>query len=641
MINFKKKYLFDISEISRVSYRGDVTTLRAIAVIAVVLYHAEIKFFDGGWLGVDIFFVISGYLISNIIISELNENSFTFRNFYFRRFKRIYPSLIFTILLTSVGSYFIIKPTLIVEFLRSIFSSILFYSNVYFNSVDFYISGSSKLKPLLHTWSLAVEEQIYIVVPIIFYIVFKINKKLLLYTVLTLTIYSVFLNSTVVGFEKFYLSQYRLWEFLLGTLVMLMGSKLKIKRLDFICFVLLFIAFYYFDESYILQLEPKLIVNFLTCTLLLNSNSNNIFNKIHNIKIVERIGISSYSIYLIHQPVFALIENYNLKQQIKFNNLFIVLFVIIFSIFFSKYIEFPFLKNLTKFKLYVLLFITVLCTLYAYFGIENSGYQERYQSYEQIFSIGSNREELLMRNTNNLECGGLNNRFCEFDTNNDKTIVLVADSTGEFLAPYLYDEIKHDFNFIPLIGDEFYRCTFYSEEIKEIRGSGDCSGSEQLEFNDFVTTNSELIYVFFASYQRFNEGWLNLDNKYNYYFDLILQENKLLFITPVPFVLEEKHIINDLYLNFRFNFGDTIGYSSNIWNPVRNSINRQIENFNQDIKILDYTDIFCEDIFSNTCVNAYDNKIFYFDNVHLSRAGTKYLVNSMINDAEFLKFIFE
>ena len=641
MKNIKNKYLFDISTIQRVGYRSDITTLRAIAVIAVILYHAEIKFFNGGWLGVDVFFVISGYLISNIIISELNSGSFKFRNFYLRRFKRIYPSLIFTISLTSIGSYFVMKPSLMIEYLKSIFSSIFFYSNIYFNSVDFYISGSAKLKPLLHTWSLAVEEQIYIVVPILFFIIYKVNKNFLLHLVLLLTAFSVFLNSTVVGFEKFYLSQYRLWEFFLGTIVMLIGSKLDIKKLDILSFGLLFFSFYYFDENYILQFEPKLLVNLLTCLVLLNSNPNNIFSKINNIKIIEKIGIASYSIYLIHQPVFALIKNFNLKQEIGLSNFYVLIIVVTFSIFFSRYIEFPFLKNLTKFKLYILLFLTTLCIFFAFIGINNSGYQNRYVSYEKIFSIGADRDKLLLVNENGFQCGGLNYRYCEFGSNDKDTLVLVADSTGEFLAPYLLNQIKNDYKFIPLIGDEFYRCTFYTEKIKEIRGSGDCSGDEQIEFKNFILNNKNSTFIFFASYQRFNDGWLNLDNKYEYYFDLILNENKILFITPVPFVLEEKHIINDLYLNFRFDYGDTISYSSNIWYPIRDDINKKINNFNENIKIIDFTNIYCRDIIVNFCVNAYRDKIFYFDNVHLSRAGNDYLVNSMFNNQDFLNFLFE
>ena len=103
-MNFLLK-LLDISNIKRVPFRQDINGLRAVSVLAVVFYHAEMKFFKGGWLGVDIFFVISGYLISNIIISELNEGNFSFKNFYIRRVKRILPALFSTLLLTIPFAY--------------------------------------------------------------------------------------------------------------------------------------------------------------------------------------------------------------------------------------------------------------------------------------------------------------------------------------------------------------------------------------------------------------------------------------------------------------------------------------------------------------------------------------------------------
>ena len=636
----KNKFFLDITQIKRVEYRDDITTLRALAVIAVVLFHAEISFFSGGWLGVDVFFVISGYLISNLIISELNLGTFKLRNFYFRRFKRIYPTLIFTIFLTSIVSFFILKPLLIIEYLNSIYSSIFFYSNIYFNTVDFYISGSAKFKPLLHTWSLAVEEQVYIFVPILFLVTYKFNKYILFYLILFASTLSVFLNSTVVGFEKFYLTQYRIWEFFLGTLAVFIGTKFRTKGFNHIIFILLLTSFYYFDEKYILQFEPKFIVNLLTFLVLLNSNSNNIFYKINDIKIVEKIGKASYSIYLIHQPVFALIESFKLRYQFEFNKIIVVLIVIIFSFLLSNYFEFPFLKYFSKLKLCFLIFLTVSCLLFAYFGINDNGYQSRYKSYEKIFSVGADRDQLLLKNNAGYVCGGLGESYCEFGSNNLNTIVLVADSTGEFLAPYFLNQIENRYKFIPLIGDEFYRCTFYKEEIKEQRGSGDCNGSEQTTFKNFVLNNKNFTYIFFASYQRFNKGWLDLDNKYEYFFELILNENNLIFITPAPFVLEEKHIINDLYLNFIYKYGDTIAYPSNLWYPIRDNINNKITEFNKNVRIFDFTYIFCRDIKVNYCVNAYDDKILYFDNVHLSRAGNEYLVDSMFKNLNFVNYIF-
>ena len=170
------KYLIsltDITKIKRISFRQDINGLRGIAVMSVVLYHAEIGLFKGGYLGVDIFFVISGYLISNIIISELNDDTFSFKTFYIRRIKRILPALFSTLLLTVPFAYFLLTPKAMNEYIDSMFSSIFFYANYHFMNLDFYIAESAKLMPLLHTWSLAIEEQYYIIFPLFSYFLFK------------------------------------------------------------------------------------------------------------------------------------------------------------------------------------------------------------------------------------------------------------------------------------------------------------------------------------------------------------------------------------------------------------------------------------------------------------------------------------
>ena len=127
---------FNISNIKRISYRQDINILRAVAVLSVLFYHAEIQFFKGGWLGVDIFFVISGYLISNIIISDLNNSTFSFRRFYERRIRRIIPALFSVIFICLPFSYWLLTPRAILEFSKSMISSIFFYSNYFFQNLD-------------------------------------------------------------------------------------------------------------------------------------------------------------------------------------------------------------------------------------------------------------------------------------------------------------------------------------------------------------------------------------------------------------------------------------------------------------------------------------------------------------------------
>ena len=130
----------DVSKVERISFRNDINGLRAIAVLAVVFYHAEFRLFSGGWLGVDIFFVISGYLISNIIISELISDKFSFKDFYLRRIKRILPGLFSVLLLTIPIAYWLLTPKAMLEYSSSLISSVFFYANYFFKILDFLYS---------------------------------------------------------------------------------------------------------------------------------------------------------------------------------------------------------------------------------------------------------------------------------------------------------------------------------------------------------------------------------------------------------------------------------------------------------------------------------------------------------------------
>ena len=168
----------------KINYRPEIDGLRALAVIAVILYHAQITLFGydpfkGGFIGVDIFFVISGYLITSIILKELvSTGNFSFKNFYERRIRRILPALLFVMLASLFFAWKYLLPGSFIDFSKSILYSLGFSSNFYFHFSGLeYNSEDGLLKPFLHTWSLSVEEQYYIIFPIIFLITFKYFKK--------------------------------------------------------------------------------------------------------------------------------------------------------------------------------------------------------------------------------------------------------------------------------------------------------------------------------------------------------------------------------------------------------------------------------------------------------------------------------
>ena len=186
----------------KLNYRPEIDGLRAIAVLSVIIYHLEIffgeeKILTGGFLGVDIFFVISGYLITLLIAKEfLKEQKISLLNFYFRRAKRILPALLFMIIITIFFAWTYLTPNNFLQYSNSIFSSILFYSNYFFYFSDLvYNSQNSLLKPLLHTWSLAVEEQFYILFPLFFIFIYKFIKEKLIISFLYILIIFFFFSS--------------------------------------------------------------------------------------------------------------------------------------------------------------------------------------------------------------------------------------------------------------------------------------------------------------------------------------------------------------------------------------------------------------------------------------------------------------
>lgn len=158
-------------------YRREIDGLRAVAVLPVILFHGGVTLFQGGFLGVDIFFVISGYLITGIIVSDVVDGKFSITNFYERRARRILPALFLILLLSAVAFPFVMAPDELEEFGSSIISVIFFISNIFYWTQSGYFGTVSETTPLLHTWSLAVEEQFYILFPLLVALVYPFGKK--------------------------------------------------------------------------------------------------------------------------------------------------------------------------------------------------------------------------------------------------------------------------------------------------------------------------------------------------------------------------------------------------------------------------------------------------------------------------------
>lgn len=207
-----------------IDYRKDIDGLRAVAVVPVVLYHAGIPLLGGGFVGVDVFFVISGYLITSILADDIRRGEFSILSFYERRARRIFPALFFMLLVSIVAFTAILLPFDLKAFSRAVLATVSFTSNILFYLESGYFAAPSELKPLLHTWSLAVEEQFYILFPLLLYVLSRAGRRTRNVTLAAIVGLSFAASVWGVGpypSATFYFLPARAWELLLGSLLAL------------------------------------------------------------------------------------------------------------------------------------------------------------------------------------------------------------------------------------------------------------------------------------------------------------------------------------------------------------------------------------------------------------------------------------
>ncbi len=296
-------------------YRPEIDGLRAVAVIAVILFHFNANLFPGGYLGVDVFFVISGYLITGLIKRDLDNNQFSFSNFYLRRIKRIIPALYILLLIVTIASAILLLPTDFKDYGRSLLSQSVFSSNIYFYFKSDYFDTPSLLKPILHTWSLSVEEQFYIIYPLLLVGLFKAFKKNTGYIILLLTILIIGASYYYYGKNQnavFFLSPFRSWELLLGAVLnySLISGKITNKLLQEIMSCAGLAAILY-SIVFVSKTSPMHGLSAIVPTLgtafiiLANNSSITLAGKLLSVKPVNYTGKISYSLYLWHWPIIV------------------------------------------------------------------------------------------------------------------------------------------------------------------------------------------------------------------------------------------------------------------------------------------------------------------------------------------------
>jgi peptidoglycan/LPS O-acetylase OafA/YrhL len=296
-------------------YRAEIDGLRALAVLPVILFHAGFEWFSGGFVGVDVFFVISGYLITTIIISEIAEGKFSIVNFYERRARRILPALFFVMAICLPFAWFWMTPYDLEDFGQSLLAVSSFSSNIFFWLESGYFDTAAELKPLLHTWSLAVEEQYYILFPIFLMLAWQLGIKWIL--IILSLVFFISLGAAQWGSyhspsANFFLLPTRGWELLVGVFAAFylkynayLKSLLLNQALSLIGFGMIVYSIIVFDKTTPFPGLYALLPTFGTGLLILCAVPNTLIHKLLSLKFIVGIGLISYSAYLWHQPLLA------------------------------------------------------------------------------------------------------------------------------------------------------------------------------------------------------------------------------------------------------------------------------------------------------------------------------------------------
>lgn len=383
-------------------YRPEIDGLRALAVMPVMLFHAGFATFSGGYVGVDVFFVISGYLITSIILSEIEQGSFSLINFYERRARRILPALFFVILITLPLAWLWLLPRNLKDYSESLIAVATFCSNIFFWRENNYFDMAAELKPLLHTWSLAVEEQFYLLFPLFMLIFWRFGRSVVVVLLLIVGLLSLGLSQWGAidrSSAAFYLLPTRGWELLMGAFVPLVwlrwqkrpdASGYVSQALSLLGLLMVIYAVLSFDHRTAFPGFYAVIPTLGTLLMIMFAMPGTWVHRLLSQKLLVGIGLISYSAYLIHQPILAFAKYRNLGELSESLGAIFILASLILGYLCWRWVERPFRDRSRFSRQQIFVFAaggTVLTVLAGVIGIALSPVQ---------FFLTEQQEQLLV-----------------------------------------------------------------------------------------------------------------------------------------------------------------------------------------------------------------------------------------------------
>lgn len=636
-------------------YRKEIDGLRAIAVIPVIFFHASFESFSGGFVGVDVFFVISGYLITTIILSEKQKGTFSIVNFYERRARRILPALFFVMFVSLPLAWILLVPSDLKDFSQSLISVSFFYSNILFWMESGYFDAAAEMKPLLHTWSLAVEEQYYVLFPLFLTLVWHYRKRWIFGAIIVLGFFSLLLaqwGAYNYPSATFYLLPTRAWELMAGAATafyLLYGKSNEelIERNSFISELLgilglslIFLSIFLFDYTIPFPSLYAFIPILGVIFIILFSSQKTITGRVLGSRFLVGIGLISYSLYLWHQPLFVFVKHYNFGHPSNFVYSLLIILTFIFSYFSWRFVEKPFrAKNVISRKQVFAfsVFGSIIFIVAGVLGHITDGF------YKQ--KISSKDRELLktaISSPKREECHTRGDNYrkpkdaCVYFDNNANWAVFGDSHTVELsyaLAEYLkgFNSIKH-YSFSgcrPAFLNESLstNCAQWTDEaVRFIANDVDIKTVVvSYRINAALFGGHESTYPVLPN-ENTNDQRIKIWKSYKDTINYLLNAGKNVIVVlqaPELRASIERLILREHYLDEKI-----VGVSKLWWDKRNAYVMDRIHEVPKRAHIIDPTEIFCG---NEVCFASSKEISYYFDDDHMSVEGAKLVAKEIVN----------
>ena len=563
----------------RIDHRPEIDGLKGIGILSVIFYHGNFTIFGkilfpGGFVGIDILFVISGYLFTSLILKEmLYTKDFSFKNFFENRARRLLPPLLFVILLSLPFAWFFLLPDDFVSFSKSIISTISFNSNLFiYYAGNAFSELNSSTKPFLHSWTLSILIQFYIIFSLVFFIILKYFRNYFLVILFIFIVINILFvqfsgnfNTTFPFFTKVsdfkfaapsnffnaYFLQSRLWEILVGSLLAYFNLNIREQQkidnnnykslkqtLPILGLIFIFLSIIFFNDQMFHPSFYTLLPIIGVCLIVLFSHKDELLTKILSSKIFVGIGLISYSLYLWHFPVFAFARVTEFAHGDIVRKILLGIIIFLLSIFSYSLIEKPARNKDNQFKLifFAIFTLIIINMLFNFIVIAKKGHLRKYP--EIILNAYKNLDYRQIQQ-NDLSC---HNRlgdkgFCTYNISekNIGDIILLGDSlTHALLGNFIKKVKKTDFRLIHMsYSGNIYLPGFFKVNKKNNKIEND----ERHKFREkFINNSSPNSYiVILARYHYYFEKGLDMDD----------EENIFTFETPNKYI-----DISDINLNY-------------------------------------------------------------------------------------------